>query len=141
MHYQKYAFALLCSISLTSCWPASEENESTTKTTKSSNTPVRYIREENEFTRTIKQGNVVVDFYADWCGPCKRLGPVITDLAKEFADVKFVKVNVDNEGNISKHYGVRSIPTLVFFKNGNEVKKITGYKSKSDLRSILKSIF
>jgi thioredoxin len=139
MQHTKYALALLCSISLTSCWPASDEND-TTSSTKSASA-IRHISEESEFTRTIKQGNIVIDFYADWCGPCKRLGPVIGDLAKEFNNVKFVKVNIDTASSISSRYNVRSIPTLIFFKNGKEVKKVNGYQSKSELRSILKSVF
>ena len=140
MPYKKYALALLCSISLTSCWPATEKNEPVTTATKSTS-PVRHISGESEFTRTIKQGNVVVDFYADWCGPCKRLGPIIGDLAKEFSNVTFVKINIDKEDSLSTRYSVRSIPTLILFKNGKQVKRITGYQSKSELRSLIQSTF
>lgn len=77
---------------------------------------------------------VLVDFWAEWCGPCKMVGPVIEQLAEEY-DGKAVigKVNVDNNPDSSAKYGVRSIPTLLFFKNGEVVDKLIGASSKSTL--------
>lgn len=77
---------------------------------------------------------VLVDFYADWCGPCKMLAPVIEELAKEYeGKVKIGKLNVDEEQNSSKKYKVMSIPTLIFFKDGEEVDKLVGMLSKTQL--------
>lgn len=83
---------------------------------------------------------VLVDFYADWCGPCKMLAPVIEELAKEYeGKVKIGKLNVDEEQNSSKKYKVMSIPTLIFFKDGEEVDKLVGMLSKDQLVEKLES--
>ncbi len=80
------------------------------------------------------QGTVVVDFWAEWCGPCKRLSPLLDEIAKEQdGKVKVVKVNVDNEAALAAKYGIQSIPTLIFFKGGAEVGKHIGLASKKDL--------
>lgn len=77
---------------------------------------------------------VLVDFYAEWCGPCKMMGPIIDELAKEFdGKWKIGKVDVDANPELSGKYGVQSIPTLVFFKDGQEVDKMMGFKSKEEL--------
>lgn len=84
---------------------------------------------------------VLVDFYADWCGPCKMLAPVIEELAKEYqGKVKIGKLNVDEEQNTSKKYKVMSIPTLIFFKEGKEVDKHVGMLSKDQLVEKLESL-
>ena len=77
---------------------------------------------------------VLVDFWAEWCGPCKMIGPLVEEIAEEY-DGKAVigKVNVDNNPNASAKYGIRSIPTLLFFKNGEVVDKQIGAVSKSTL--------
>jgi thioredoxin 1 len=80
---------------------------------------------------------VLVDFYADWCGPCKRLAPVLDDLARETTDAKIVKVNIDSSPRTAQHYGVRSIPTLIVFKDGKPVTRRTGLNSKSTLKALI----
>ena len=77
---------------------------------------------------------VLVDFWAEWCGPCRMVGPIVEELAKDF-DGKVVvgKVNVDNNPNISMNYGIRNIPTLLIFKNGEIVDKQVGAVPKSIL--------
>tara|TARA_B100001142_G_C13844939_1_gene465821 strand:- start:153 stop:470 length:318 start_codon:yes stop_codon:yes gene_type:complete len=84
---------------------------------------------------------VLVDFWAEWCGPCRMISPLIDELDKEFKDEALIgKVNVDSESEISAKYGITSIPTLLFFKNGEVVDKHVGSASKSQLEDKLKSL-
>lgn len=76
------------------------------------------------------KGKVVVDFFADWCGPCKMLGPVLEDLANDRAEIKIVKINVDDNPNVARTYGIMSIPSLLLFKNGKLVDQKMGYMAK-----------
>ena len=84
---------------------------------------------------------VLVDFYADWCGPCKMLAPVIETLATEFkGKVKIGKLNVDDAPNTAQTYGVMSIPTLLYIKNGKVVNKSVGVVSKADIEHTLNNL-
>jgi len=83
-------------------------------------------------------GTVLVDFYADWCGPCKMVAPIVDEIAEECTDVTVGKVNVDENPDIAAAYGVMSIPTLIVFKNGAEYGKIIGYRPKEDILELLK---
>lgn len=94
-----------------------------------------------DFNQLIAQGNVLVDFYAPWCGPCKQLSPIIDQLAQENKHVTFVKINIDEFPAISGQYGVKSIPTLIFFKNGQKSETVRGGQSKKDLQSKLNSVY
>ena len=76
---------------------------------------------------------VLIDFYADWCGPCKMLSPVVEAVAKENTDTKFVKINVDDAQDLAMEYNIMSIPTLVVIKNGEEVNRTVGLVDKSEL--------
>lgn len=77
---------------------------------------------------------VLVDFYADWCGPCNAMAPVIEELAKELEEkVKVGKINVDENPDIAVEYNVMSIPTLIVFKNGKEEKRLVGLRNKEEL--------
>jgi thioredoxin 1 len=77
---------------------------------------------------------VLVDFWAEWCGPCRMVGPVVEELAKEYDGKAIVgKVNVDNNADISTKYGIRNIPTLLVFKNGEVVEKQVGIAPKNVL--------
>ena len=97
---------------------------------------------EGNFDEKIKnRGSVtVVDFYADWCGPCKMLSPVLEDLASNYTDVEFYKVNVDENPNLSRTYGVMSIPMLVIFKGGIAKDTLIGLRSKDEISNIIKGL-
>ncbi len=84
---------------------------------------------------------VAVDFWAEWCGPCKFLNPTLDELANEFSGkVKFVKVNVDEEPQLSQQYGVMSIPTILYFKNGKIVDSTVGALPKEELKPHLEKL-
>jgi thioredoxin 1 len=81
---------------------------------------------------------VLVDFWAEWCGPCKMIAPVLDELATEYqGKVKIGKVNVDDYQNLAAQYGIRSIPTLLVLKNGQVAEQMIGAKSKRDLKASL----
>ena len=93
-----------------------------------------------EFDAIKDNGVVLVDFYADWCGPCKMISPILEELAKEYeGKVTIVKVNVDENGDIAGRYGVMSIPNLVLFKNGDVVEQVVGFQPKNQLQALLNS--
>lgn len=81
---------------------------------------------------------VLVDFYADWCGPCKMLSPIIEEIAKENEDIKVVKINVDNEQELAIQYGVMSIPTVVAIKQGEEINRRIGLVDKKELLNMVR---
>ena len=92
---------------------------------------------ENELLRSDKP--VLLDFYADWCGPCKMLSPVLSEIADEYADVlRVAKVNVDDEPELAMKFGVSSIPMLVLFKNGKIISTSVGYRPKDEILNELK---
>ena len=82
---------------------------------------------------------VLVDFYAEWCGPCNAMSPVIEELAKELeGKAKVGKINVDENSDIAVEYNVMSIPTLIVFKNGKEEKRLVGLRDKEELLNLFK---
>lgn len=96
------------------------------------------VNESNfkEFTR-VKDRLVVLDFWAEWCGPCRMLAPVLEEIGTEYPEVAFGKVNVDEEAGLAQMFGIVSIPTLVFMKNGKIIKKSVGYLDADGLRAVL----
>ncbi len=83
------------------------------------------------------EGTVLVDFYADWCGPCKMQGPIVDQLAEERTDVKFCKLNVDDAMQIAMSLGITSIPTIMIVKNGEITFKEAGLMQKAQLEALL----
>ncbi|KAI5957328.1 TRX1 [Candida jiufengensis] len=88
---------------------------------------VQVVTSLSDFNEELKfNGLVVVDFFAEWCGPCKMIAPLLEKFAKEYSNVKFLKVDVDNSSDIAQKYEISSMPTLIFFKNGEQVQKVIG---------------
>ncbi len=91
---------------------------------------------ESNFDKSIKKGVVVVDFFATWCRPCMKQAPIVEELAGEMKKISFGKVNIDQNKVLSKKYGVRSIPTLIVFKNGKEQERVIGLHDKATLQTL-----
>ena len=100
------------------------------------------VTEQNFDTEVLKSTQpVIVDFYADWCGPCKMIAPVLDELASEYnGRVKVVKVNIDDNQNLAAQYRVTAIPTLLVFKGGQVMEQMVGGKSKRDLKASLDKV-
>ena len=97
------------------------------------------ILNSSEFDNAIASGVVLVDFYADWCGPCKMMSPIIDDIANEVdGKVKVGKVNVDNNQELAIEYDVMSIPTIMIFENGKNIKTFIGVTDKNEILEALK---
>jgi len=95
---------------------------------------------DTEFQEKLDNGFTgIMDFYAEWCGPCKAMGPMLEQIDNELGGSYVYKVNVDKEPELSMKYGIRSIPTLVFFKDGQEIDKIVGATSKKIIMNVLNS--
>lgn len=84
------------------------------------------------------KGKVLVDFWAEWCGPCMMLGPIIEEVSEEVDDVKFCKVNCDEARDVALQFGIMTIPNLIVFKNGEQVNQSIGYIEKEDVLKLIK---
>lgn len=98
------------------------------------------IHIENDFKEQVinNEGLTVVDFWAPWCGPCKMFGPIFENVSTKYDNIKFCKLNVDEDGlDISKEFGVMSIPTIILFKDGKEIKRNIGFMDEDSLIEFL----
>ena len=96
------------------------------------------ILTNQNFEEEVKDGLVLVDFFATWCGPCKMMKPVISKIAEEYkGKIKVGKVNVDDENELAMKYGISSIPTLILFKDGEPLKSLIGLSSKSEIENMI----
>ena len=120
---------------------AIQESKENTNTLNEEEESMNIIKVSDEnFEQEVLNSNipVLVDFYADWCGPCKMLSPIVDEVANENDDIKVVKVNVDESQNTAIKYQVMSIPTLVVIKNGNEVNRSVGLIDKQEVLNLVK---
>lgn len=88
---------------------------------------------EANFNELTQNGEVLVDFFATWCGPCRMLSPVLEEISSDRAGIKVVKIDVDECPNLARNFGVMSVPTLYLFKDGKEVSKKSGFMPKEEL--------
>lgn len=87
------------------------------------------------------KGKVILDFYADWCGPCKKLGPIFSDLSNQYSNITFIKIDTDNAEELAKYYDVSALPTVLFINDGDVISIIKGFDSnkiKSEVEELNK---
>lgn len=99
---------------------------------------MKQINDENFYKEIDNEGINLIDFWAPWCGPCKMLAPVLEELEPELENINFMKINIDENHEIAAKYGIMSIPTLLIMKNNEVIEELTGFRSKEDLKEILK---
>lgn len=102
---------------------------------------LNHVSSSSEFDRVIASGDVVVKFSATWCGPCKAMEPLVKAAAQDFKHITFIEIDTDQQRDLMHRYGVRSIPTMIFLRDGKEVKRLTGSMSKTRLHDELNQIF
>jgi len=98
---------------------------------------LKYL-DDNNFQNEIDSGVTLVDFYADWCGPCRMIAPIVEELSTEMqGQAKIAKVDIEKSQKVTASFGVTSIPTIILFKDGKEVNRIVGLKGKDDLKAMI----
>ena len=98
---------------------------------------LKHINSVQEFDNEVKEGLVLVDFFATWCGPCKMLSPLLEEIANENPNIKILKIDVDEVGPLAARFGIQAIPTLFLFKDGQVVEKRMGYQNKNQLLAFI----
>lgn len=129
-------FVFLCLLFINGCSSTRVEKDSGAVFTVLSK--IKEI-EEKDFDKEIlkEEKLVVVDFWADWCGPCEKMGVILEDVCLTNKDVKFVKINYDNSPNLNNKYNIKMIPILLFFKKGKLVATSVGLKSKEEIQKLI----
>jgi thioredoxin 1 len=117
-------------------------NEAIDMSEKGANAMSEFVREANDasFERDVLEASqpVLVDFWAEWCAPCRMLAPVVEAVAEEYAaSARVVKLNVDESPGVSQRYGIKGIPTLILFKSGKEEERIVGATSKAAIARLI----
>ena len=92
---------------------------------------------KNDFDLTVKDGVSLIDFYADWCGPCRAVAPNIEAVASLRPDITVGKINVDREPDLAHRFGIFSIPTIIVIKDGDEVARAVGYRTEEQLNALI----
>ena len=92
---------------------------------------------QKNFKEKVSEGLVLVDFFADWCGPCKMLAPVLEEVSALYPDVEFVKVNIDDNMDLAERYGIMSIPTVYMFKDNEVLAKTGGYQDQNGVKKFI----
>lgn len=95
------------------------------------------IIKESEFIDEVKDGLVLVDFYAEWCGPCRMLSPVLEQINDEDESLKVIKINIDDSRFLANYYQIKSIPTLVLLKDGEFLHRMIGFKPKETIKDLI----
>ena len=98
---------------------------------------MNYLENIDDLENLIKEGDVLVDFFATWCGPCKMLSPVLEEIAEKFPRIKVVKVDIDRFDDLTRAHGIMSVPTIEVYRDGALVKKEVGYHSLDEIVSWL----
>lgn len=103
---------------------------------------IHHIENERILSEVLKNEKlVIVDFFAEWCGPCQMLSPILVEIEKEYSEkLEIYKVNVDESQECAMRYGVTAMPTLLFFKNGEEVERQVGYLEREELEKIVQEL-
>ncbi|NGX31534.1 MAG: Thioredoxin [Chlamydiae bacterium] len=121
-----FRFAFVLCVVILSSW----------QVVKSSDATIEDVHHQG-FEKVISEGFVVIDFYATWCGPCKRLAPIFREISDEQNGVLFIKVDVEKEQEIAKKFEITHFPIVVFLKDGKEVHRFVGMRQKNEIISLL----